>query len=149
MKTLLLILLTITALANDSTYTKTNQTTVIYEDERSVEMQLEAPLDFNVTVFDTGGRMFQLSIEGYALNTATLPKVIEWRLNEKKEVLGVIIRVYTPIYDEKKAFSKAQYSSELQVLVFEDEPMLLGTTTDNVKARALIDGYYKKNGFVY
>jgi len=143
---LILAICTNTLFSNDSFYTPTKDKQVIHHDEGYVEVLIESPADYNVSIGDCGGFTMQLSINGYSLQTAQIPKAIEWRMNEKKKIIGAIVRTYMPIFDSKKDdFIKDKYSSVLNILFFKDEPILLGTRVSNREARELIDGYYKEN----
>jgi len=143
--TLILCFFANTLFSNDSFYTPTTDKQVIHHDEGYVEVLLESPADYNVSIGDCGGFTMQLSINGYSLQTAQIPNVIEWRMNEKKKIIGAIVRTYMPIFDSKKDdFIKDKYSSVLNILFFKDEPILLGTKVSNSEARELIDGYYKR-----
>ena len=144
---LILTILVNTLFSNDSFYTPTTDKQVIHHDEEAyVEVLLESPADYNVTIGDAGCFTMQLAINDYILQTAQIPKIIEWRMNNKKKIIGAIVRTYMPIFDSKKDdFIKDKYSSVLNVLFFKDEPILLGTRVSNSEARELIDGYYKKN----
>jgi len=135
-----------TLFSNDSFYTPTTEKKVIHHDEEAyVEVLLESPADYNVTIGDAGCFTMQLAINNYRLQTAQIPNVIEWRMNEKKKIIGAIVRTYMPIFDSKKDdFIKDKYSSVLNVLFFNDEPILLGTRVSNREARELIDDYYKR-----
>jgi len=139
---LILAIYTSTLFSNDSFYTPTTEKKVIHHDEGYVEVLLESPADYNVSIGDCGGFTIQLSINGYSLQTAQIPNVIEWRMNAKKKIIGAIVRTYMPIFDSKKDdFIKDKYSSVLNILFFKDEPILLGTRVSNREARELIDSY--------
>jgi hypothetical protein len=145
-KTLLILaIFANTLFSNDSFYTPTTDKQVIHHDEGYVEVLVESPTDYNVSIGDCGGFTMQLSINGYSLQTVQIPTVIEWRMNEKKKIIGAIVRTYMPIFDSKRDdFIKDKYSSVFNVLFFEDEPILLGTRVSNHEARELIDDYYKR-----
>lgn len=137
---LAIILLSITSLANDSFYTQTKDEKIISKDEQSVVVLLESPTDYNVSISDCGGFMMQLSIGDYSFYTAQIPKVIEWRVDNKKKIIGAIVRSYEPVWNKEKGdFEQGKYTSILNVLSFEDEIVLLGKVSDNVKARELLD----------
>jgi hypothetical protein len=137
---LIIITLSRIALANDSFYTQTKNEKVIYQDENSVQVLVESPTDYNVTISDCGGFIMQLSIGDYALQTGQIPKVIEWRIDNKKKIIGVIVRTYEPVWNEEKGdFEQGKYTSILNVLSFENEIVLLGKVSGNIEARALID----------
>lgn len=137
---ILLTLWTTLANANDSFYTQTKDEKVI-EDDNAICALLKSPNDYNVTVCDCGGGfMMQLVINDYTLQTAKLPKVIEWRINNKKKIIGAIVRTYEPVWNEKKEdFEEGKYSSVLSVLSFKSEIKFLGKTSSNAEARLLLD----------
>ena len=141
MKKLLILLICWITLsnANDSFYTQTKDEKTISEDEQGIEVLLNSTAEYNVTVGDCGGFMMQLSIGGYTLNTSQIPKVIEWRMDNKKKIIGAIVRTYEPIWNEKTGTFEGKYSSVLNVLSFKDEIELLGKTSSNVEARQLLD----------
>ena len=124
---------------NDSFYTQTKEEKVISEGEQGVEVLLNSPDDYNVTVGDCGGFMMQLVINDYVLQTAQIPDLIEWRMDNKKKIIGAIVRTYELIWDEKTGIFEGKYSSVLNVLSFKDEVELLGKTSSNVEARQLLD----------
>ena len=124
--------------ANDSFYTSTKEE-VIRETEHGVEVKLKSPEGYEVIISDAGCMFMQLEVAGYLFDTAQIPKVIEWRIDKKKKIIGAIVRTYTPIYDELKAFSEYKYSSQLNVLKFAKEVELVGVTSNNEDARRLLD----------
>jgi len=142
---LILTILASTLFSNDSIYTPTTEKKVLPSNDGYTQVLLESPTDYNVTIGGCGGFMMQLTIDDYLLHTVKVPKVIEWRMNEKKKIIGAIVRTYMPIFDSKRDdFIKDKYSSVLNVLFFNDEPILLGTKVSNREARELIDSYYKR-----
>jgi len=137
-KILWLLCITLNLTANDSFYTSTKEE-VITETEHGVEVKLKSPNGYEVIINDAGCMLMQLEVAGYLFNTAQIPEVIEWRIDKKKKIIGVIVRIYTPIYDELKAFSEHKYSSQLNVLKFGEEVELLGVSSSNEEARKLLD----------
>ena len=143
---LILAILVSTLFSNESIYTPTTEKQVISSNNSYIQVLLESPADYNVTIGDCGGFMMQLAINNYTLQTSQIPKVIEWRMNEKKKIIGTIVRTYMPVYNEKNgSFEKDKYTSVLNVLFFKDEPIFLGTRVSNLEARELIDEYYRKS----
>jgi len=142
---LILAILASTLFSNDSIYTPTTEKKVMPSNDGYTQVLLESPTDYNVSIGGCGGFMMQLAINGYSLQTAQIPNVIEWRMNKKKKIIGAIVRTYMPIFDSKKDdFIKDKYNSVLNVLFFKDKPIFLGTKVSNLEARELIDGYYKR-----
>ena len=137
-------LLTNMLFANESIYTSTSKTKVLPSNPDGYSIVLlKSPANYTVRVGSCGGFMMQLDINGYTLQTKQIPKVIEWRIDDNKKIIGVIVRTYMPILDPKTDdFKKNQYTSSLNVLVFKDKPILLGTRKNNTLARELIDKYY-------
>jgi len=141
-KILWVLCITLNLTANDSFYTSTKEE-VITETEHGIEMKLKSPKGYEVIISDAGGMMMQLLVADYLFDTAQIPEVIEWRVDKNKKIIGAIVRTYTPIYDEVKAFSEHKYSSKLNILRFSKEVELVGTTSSNEEARRLLDE--KKN----
>jgi len=141
MKKILLMVLLFShfTMANDSFYTSTKIEKTIAETEHGVEVKLDAPKGYEVIINDAGCIIMQLDVAGYLFDTAIIPNVIEWRIDKNKKIIGAIVRTYTPIYDEVKAFSEHKYSSKLNILKFEKEPKLIGVTSSNEEARRLLD----------
>jgi hypothetical protein len=145
-KTLLILaIFTSTLFSNDSIYTPTTEKKVMPSTDGYTQVLLESPTDYNVSIGGCGGFMMQLTINNYTFQTAQIPNVIEWRINEKKKIIGAIVRTYMPVFNEENSsIEEDKYDSVLNVLFFKDKPILLGTRVGNREARELIDGYYKK-----
>jgi len=142
---LILTILASTLFSNDSIYTPTTEKKVLPSNDGYTQVLLESPTDYNVTIGGCGGFMMQLTIDDYLLHTVKVPKVIEWRMNKKKKIIGAIVRTYMPIFNERNgSMEEDKYNSILNVLFFKDEPILLGTKVSNREARELIDSYYKR-----
>jgi len=142
-KTILILAITASTLfSNESIYTPTTEKKVMPSNDGYTQVLLESPTDYNVTIGGCGGFMMQLTIEDYQLNTVKVPKVIEWRMNDEKKIIGAIVRTYMPVFNEgNSSMEEDKYNSVLNVLFFKDKPILLGTKVSNREARELIDGY--------
>lgn len=144
---LVYLLFIINIFANDSFYTsaKITDCTVLEEDERSAEYICPSPKGYLFKVLDTGGPMIQFSVEkaqqSYDLFSSKEAKVVEWRLDNEKNVIGLIIRISE--YVETVNLSNSKSTSKLYVISLVDEPILLKTTKSNSEARKIVDQYYK------
>ena len=113
----------------------------------------DAPKNYNLFLIDDGTRSWYIlqkdnyltSFEsdivykeiGNFPNVAVNDKV-EWRLNEKNEVIGFIFRVYFQAYDSKS--KKPVSKSKLYVIdLTTNRPKKLDIADDNLIARKIID----------
>lgn len=144
-RVIILILLSISLSANDSFYTtgEVSKCKMIDEDERSSKFICPAPEGYKFKIIDSGGPMLQFSIEkgdmSYEIFSNQEAKVIEWRTDNKKNVIGVIVRVFEYVDMTNLASSKS--SSALNIISLVSEPKLIKTTKSNLDARKILDKY--------
>ena len=61
------------------------------------------------------------------------------KMDNKKKIIGAIVRTYESIWNKKTGAFDGKYSSILNVLSFKSEIELLGKTSSTVEARLLLD----------
>lgn len=89
----------------------------------------------------------QFSVEkaeqSYEMFSNQEAKVVEWRLDDKKNVVGLIVRVHE--YVETADLTNSKSTSKLNVISLVNEPIFLKTTKSNSEARTIIDNYFKNS----
>jgi hypothetical protein len=146
---ILYLLITVNIFANDSVYTvaKTTECKLLEEDDRSAEYLCSSAKGYKFKVLDTGGPLIEFSVEkaeqSYNMFSNQEAKVVEWRLDDKKNAIGLIVRVYE--YVETADLTNSKSTSKLNVISLVNEPMLLKTTKSNSEARTIIDNYFKNS----
>ncbi|HEY5793777.1 MAG TPA: hypothetical protein VIU82_02095 [Bosea sp. (in: a-proteobacteria)] len=97
-------------------------------------------------VVELGGVLYPLSnvmVETFALGnfpSVAEPGKLEWRIDSKGSIVGLIVRVR---YQRNDVPATAPSSEASALMAFKigagSQPELAGTTTDNARARALVD----------
>ena len=129
--------------ANDSIYLSltSSKCKLVSEDTRSTKHTCYGPNGHTFDIFDDGGFQVNFSIiykkDIMNVSTNREPKVIEYRVDDEGNVIGVIIRIYT--FNHAENFTPENTSSKLYVYSFSDGIKLIGKVLQNEKARALLD----------
>ena len=144
-RVILLFLLSISfnAFANDSIYLSltSSKCKLVNAGTRSTTHICSGPKGHTFEILDNGGIQIAFNIK-YQNNimrvyTNKEPKVIEYRIDDEGNVIGVIIRIYT--FNHAENFTPENTSSKLYVYSFSDGIKLIGKVLQNEKARALLD----------
>ena len=132
-------------LANSSSYTSLDpkKCDLVYQNNHSNEYACHGPEGYSLHVLDGGGMQLQFDIkrfnESLSVWSADEPKVVEYRYDKDKKVIGLIIRIYH--YLNAENFDTEHTGSQLYVYSFKQGIKLLGKTSNNKKARDLLDTY--------
>ena len=125
--------LSISLIANDSFYTKTTKTRTLLSNTHGVKNALKSPKKYKVYHIMTDGAYQQIDIANNIFYTAKLPNVIEWRIDNHKNIIGFIVRTYDIENPSKSILNIVKLNGS--------KSKVLGTTSRNKTARKMIDNY--------
>jgi len=123
----------ISLIANDSFYTKTKKVRTVISNAHGTKTLLKSPKKYNVYQIMTDGSYQQIDIANTIFYTAKFPNVVEWRVDNHKNIIGYIVRTYDIENPSKSILNVVKINGS--------KSKVLGTTSRNKQARKMIDNY--------